>query len=249
MIEKAVSAGIGMVLLASPLIVSAQAVNASSNTALIAALTQLVQTLEQELQQLLAAQGRSSNTSPGQTTMPVNLTFTATPISGPVPLTVTFSMPVSWATLGGVSITSPSTDANLDTGDGTVYSILDTSYINCVAAGQKSVCKGNHTYTSPGIYTATLRFESGYTLSTQTITVINSGQPSATIDQSSLSQEVVQGGSPTLAGAASNTSAVDIYLNGEDTIYASVTNGRWSTPLPNYLTRQASIQLSISRWS
>lgn len=64
--KKIISFGIGIALLASPVLVSAQSVS-SSNTSLIATLTALVQILEQELQSLLAARGTTSQTmSPSQ---------------------------------------------------------------------------------------------------------------------------------------------------------------------------------------
>jgi hypothetical protein len=55
MIKKIAFAGVGFALLASPFFVSAQTVAASANTSLLATLEALVQQLEQELQQLIAA--------------------------------------------------------------------------------------------------------------------------------------------------------------------------------------------------
>jgi hypothetical protein len=54
--KKYISLGVGIALLVSPVLASAQTANISTEASLIAALTQLVQMLEQELQQLLAQQ-------------------------------------------------------------------------------------------------------------------------------------------------------------------------------------------------
>ena len=61
MLRKITTLGIGLLLFTSPLLVSAQSDN-TSESALIAVLTQLVHTLEQELQALIAAKGGSSTT-------------------------------------------------------------------------------------------------------------------------------------------------------------------------------------------
>ena len=71
----------GVIFLTSPIYVAAQAVTATSaNPSLIAALTQLVQLLEQELQQLLTTQQNK--------TLSIPAPLTATPMNGPAPLTI-----------------------------------------------------------------------------------------------------------------------------------------------------------------
>lgn len=71
-----------------------------------------------------------------------------------------------------------------------------------------------------------------------------SNQPSATIDQSALHQEVVLDGSPVITGMVSNTDKITLHITGlknlahpdttDGTFYINPpVNGRWSVTLPN----------------
>jgi PKD domain len=146
-------------MLVAPLSASAQTAAPPSDAALVAALTQLVQLLEQELQQLIAqhaAQGAPSTSTsvpltvtetPGALsvapttavppTPPTNSSgsLTASPTSGPAPLTVSFSW--NAAAVGA--------NGSIDFGDGQHGNWLDG-----IPSGM------NHTYASAGTYTASL---------------------------------------------------------------------------------------------
>ena len=84
--KKIVLVVVGALLIASPLVASAQMAAPSSNTSLIAALTALVQVLEQELQQLVAiSAGTPQPPQPMASSTPINV---ATSSSSTAPLTV-----------------------------------------------------------------------------------------------------------------------------------------------------------------
>jgi PKD repeat protein len=223
MIKSIISAGVGLSMLATPLAASAQT-SATSNSNLIAILTQLVQLLEQELQQLIAER---QNTTPSQPTTPnTGGTFTASPTSGAAPLTVTFNMPAFF------EINGNNNDAwtTLDNGDGEVSisgqpstEVYDN--IDCTAAAQDSVCQGSHTYTSPGTYTVALKDFSGNVLGTQTITVTASGsQPSAAI----LSASPASGNAPLTVEfhiSAGSATPASIYFGDDKTNIETLGNG------------------------
>jgi len=156
--------------------------------------------------------------------------FTATPISGSASLAVTFTLP---STSNGVAF--------IDFGDGKnacgyVNSMVGgiAAQSNCNVAAYQQV---PHTYTSPGTYIATLKDSSGNSLGTATITITgnNSTQPSATIDQSSLT---TNSQSPTITGTGQGTGAVEVEVSeipvnpdnsGPDwSGKVSVQNGVWS---------------------
>jgi PKD repeat protein len=149
MIKKIAFAGVGLAMLASPLLVSAQTVDGSSNASLMAVLTQLIQILEQELQQLISAQGSSPSTQPQPvpqpTTVPqpqpvpqptTNSSFSASPTSGTAPLSLAFRIQ---------NVPDLVTQYSINFGDGS----------SCT--GGSASCDGvTHTYAAAGTYTATL---------------------------------------------------------------------------------------------
>ncbi len=233
--KKLISFGVGIALLASPLIVAAQTVSTSSNTSLIAVLTQLVQVLEQELQQLVAAQANTTNDSStvDKTAQPNTrqygvVEFTTNQTSGAAPLQVQFTIN-NWDDVSNPIV---------DFGDGTSGPPLNFA----IAASQDEDTLA-HTYTAPGTYTAKFEDASGNVLSIATITVTggNSTQPSATIDQSSLTTGF---STPTITGTATGISQVEIDLKGYSSIIAAVSNGTWSAQLPIYSAGSYAIQVS-----
>jgi IPT/TIG domain len=148
--KRLLAAIISVVLFGSPLVALAQTANASpsgnSDAQLIAELTQLVQLLEQELQQLIIAHGGSS------------VSFTASPTSGSAPLSVSFSAS------GGQNL--PGDTVNF--GDGTSGTLTanpvpEYACPQLIGTGINSNCQNPvptysvaHTYQSAGTYTATL---------------------------------------------------------------------------------------------
>jgi len=137
MIKKLLFSAIGLLLLASPLFASAQSADTSANTqSLIAVLTQLVQVLERELAQLIAAQGGTQSAQ-----------FIAIPTSGTAPLTVQFKTSVQASDAAPYQF-------NINYGDGT-----SASNVACPNVGNNPptcVTTTSHTYASAGTYTATL---------------------------------------------------------------------------------------------
>ena len=97
MFKKVAFVGVGLLLIASPLLVSAQNVAVQSDASLIASLTALVQQLEQQVQQLIAAHNNvvpivPSISSGAPCQAPGGgpcVAFSASPTSGTAPLTVT----------------------------------------------------------------------------------------------------------------------------------------------------------------
>jgi PKD repeat protein len=155
MIKKIAFAGVGLVLFASPLVASAQGVSAS-NASLIAALTALVQILEQELQQLIALQQGSPQNGPAL--------LTATPINGAAPLTVEFHINPSAASANQITFGDDKT--NVETlGNGPGNSCGDPNESECA-----------HTYTTAGTYTAQIYDVKSEVLGTATITVTEGSQ-------------------------------------------------------------------------
>lgn len=148
--KKIISFGIGIALLASPLLVSAQ--TTSTNASIIASLSALVQQLTQELQQLLAARSVTLPTpSSGTASTP---DMTVSPTVGNAPLTVTFS-----------NLAVSPAEENLDFGDGSqgvgngfngCWPVNGIVPQPCVAIVPGLV---THTYMTPGTYTATLTGE------------------------------------------------------------------------------------------
>ncbi|HUO56349.1 MAG TPA: hypothetical protein VMU27_02870 [Candidatus Paceibacterota bacterium] len=210
----------------SPLLVSAQTTTASENP-LIAVLTQLVQLLEQELQQLLALHSSTSVTAQPTTNTPTQTTqstvvapstssnsasqtssnggFSVSPLSGAAPLTVGFSEDKETG-LGN----------EVDFGDGSV------GELQCGLG----LCSVSHTYTIAGTYTAklgqggckvddTCSINSVVTSKTITVTGTSIASPSATIDPYSLNVNGPLGlGYPEIAitGSALNTSNLYVVL-------------------------------------
>jgi len=107
----------------------------------------------------------TTTSSTTQTTTNNNIgSFTANPISGSVPLQVTFSTSGkynAWETFNYGDGTNISM--------GTPFSLNDMS---CNAGGPiYTVCRGTHTYSAPGTYTATLYDSQGNQLGAVTVTV------------------------------------------------------------------------------
>jgi hypothetical protein len=182
-------------------------------------------------------------------TQSTSANFTVSPTSGIAPLAVTFSGTVSTtnpSSSGGIGVDAP----YIDFGDGqggtlsygevfcpTPYDVTDYIYPTSCTFSPVS-----HTYTLPGTYTAVLHLGvqkgSDIILGTVTVTVTgsNATQPSATIDQSSLTAFA---GAVTLTGAVSGVGLVEVYLvrtdgyaYGDGTLGtdhgATVANNRWS---------------------
>ena len=82
MYKKLASAAIGIALLASPLIISAQETTATDNTSLVASLSALIAQLESELKSLLATHA----SSPVKALSQLSITATTTSSVVPVPL-------------------------------------------------------------------------------------------------------------------------------------------------------------------
>jgi PKD repeat protein len=158
--KQLVTAIVASLLVLSPALVSAQTTGVSSNASLIAVLTQLVQLLEQELQQLIAAQQGSTQNGPAL--------LTATPINGAAPLTVEFHINPSEASADQITFGDDKT--NVETlGDGPGNSCGDPNDSECA-----------HTYTMPGTYTAQIYDVKSEVLGTATITVTGASQYSLT---------------------------------------------------------------------
>ncbi len=87
MLKKIVFGAVGLALLASPFIASAQTTSTSSEAAIVADFIQLIQFLEEELQQLIALHNSAPATHP--TTNTDSNGFTATSTSGSAPFTIT----------------------------------------------------------------------------------------------------------------------------------------------------------------
>jgi hypothetical protein len=214
--KKFISLSIGIALLASPIIASAQTTSAS-DASIIAILEQLVATLTQELQQLLAARAGSTQSSPAL--------LTATPTSGSAPLTVEFHINPGMASASSIDFGDDKT--NVET--------LGNSPGNSCGDPNESEC--GHTYTTPGTYTAHIYDIKSEVLGTVTITVTgsNSTQSSATIDQSSLT---TGSANPTITGsttAGPATFLVSIKNSSGSTVYSSappINNGHWSVVSP-----------------
>lgn len=156
--KKLISFCIGITLLASPVLVSAQTTS-TNNVGVIAALEQLVATLTQELQSLLTAQ-RQSTPSTKQNS-PSN--FTATPTSGAAALSVKFN-----AYLAGNAIDFGDGSSAWIGGGGSAYQGV------CTASTTTScIYSVSHVYSQPGTYAARL-FKGQSTIATLTINVTDS---------------------------------------------------------------------------
>jgi hypothetical protein len=220
MIKKIAFAGVGLAMLASPLFVSAQTVSAN-NASLIAALTALVQILEQEIQQLIAAQQGTAQSSP--------VLLTATPASGTAPLTVEFHINPSAASANSIDFGDDKTNVEA----------LGNSPGNSCGDPNTSECA--HTYTTSGTYTAHVYDVKSEVLGTATITVTGSGitQPSASLDVGNMSFSTggKDAAAPMITGGASNVSLLQVSLDGADgvpqVVTTSVTNGRWQVTMPS----------------
>ena len=165
---------------------------------------------------------------------PSNTSFTASPTSGAAPMTVTFTTSGAKAENGTVNF-----------GDGNseqLLNLLGNSTSNTkgyCGSAPDFFCSVSHTYASASTYTAALKDSSGDILATQTITVTgsNSAQPSATIDQSSLTTSSL---TPTITGTAIGLTHVDVYIGqnmaARPVILGGgavpVVNGRWSYSVP-----------------
>ena len=183
----------------------------------------------------------------GGTPVVNNSGFSATPTSGPAPLTVRFSQ-----------IATDDWRAIIDYGDGTSCAVGGTANPDC----QNTFV---HTYTAPGTYTAKLSSSTGTDgasrppLGTATITVTGgqtSATPTATLDSGPLTVNTAKDTAPvTLTGSASNTGSVVVFISGyhygsvdyntmlgqlgKDGIYSLnslVSSGRWTSPFTQGLT-------------
>lgn len=131
--KKFISFGIGIALLVSPVIASAQTVSAD-NSSIIAILEQLVATLTQELQQLIAARSGATQNNPAL--------LTATPTNGSAPLTVELHINPSVASANSIDFGDEKTSVET-LGNGSGNSCGDPNESECA-----------HVYTTPGTYTA-----------------------------------------------------------------------------------------------
>lgn len=199
--RRLIAGALAALLLACPVLVSAQSASTATNVSysatiqqLIAVYTQLIRLLEQEIASLIAVQGAS--TAPA-----TNLD--ASPSSGTAPLTVNF-----W-------YSSAIPNDAIDFGDGSPLFSLN-GY--CSSALMGNACGANHTYTSAGTYAVrlvTVNCTEGGScgpartvISTATITVTGGGTtPSATIDQSLLT---TMPGTPAITGKFSGSSPLNI---------------------------------------
>jgi PKD repeat protein len=146
--KKIASIALGIALLAFPIIASAQS-NSSNNASIIATLQQLIVTLTQELQQLIAAHNA---TTPILANQSIPGVMTASPTTGSAPLTVSFTN---------------QTGSTVDFGDGANGCSVSTDTQNCFIPTSFT-----HTYTMPGTYTVTVgRLTPSGTLGTMTINV------------------------------------------------------------------------------
>jgi hypothetical protein len=131
--KKLISVAFSIALLASPLVTSAQSAS-TSNSGIIAILEQLVATLTQELEQLIASRGQSTTST----------NLSASPASGTAPLTVTFS--------GGGTGGNPADGPFINFGDGS-----KNVQMSCTSSSS-GACVGTytatHVYASNGTYTA-----------------------------------------------------------------------------------------------
>ena len=241
MLKKIAFGSVGIILLATPVIVSAQSLGLTdtcSASPTIACLQNEIQELVQILNQLLSARG--NHHPPAQ---PSQSTLSATPTSGSAPLTVNFSFTLIGPARGSVSNV-------INYGDGSSGTLAPT---NCTDVSGGCTYTGSHTYANPGTYSASASTTlwclttdaSGNctaenpvgTVGSATVTVGNtSSQLSATIDQSSLATSSL---SPTITGTASGVSSVYIQVTSlsspdpmgtvEDQITVPVTNGLWSS--------------------
>jgi PKD repeat protein len=201
-----------LTLTALPGAVFAETTPATSNSSLIAELTQLVQVLEQELQQLLT-QGKPASAQKEPASVPSNPSFTASPISGAAPLYVSFF------------VNAHQVSDEVDFGDNSSPEPFDEG-----CSSPSNICDVSHTYTLPSVYIATLKDSSGNVLASQTITVITgTSTPSATIDQSSLTTPFSY---PTITGTAVNIPELEIDLKGFPSQGVAVIRGTWSATLP-----------------
>lgn len=172
---------------------------------------------------------------------------TPTPVSNPQP-TATIDQSSLTTTTGGK-------DAALATITGSAYNVsqLQANLDGADGGAQNATVINNHwsvTFPSvfPGMYTVTVQDSDtgSYTRQLAAGTLIvsgNSTQPSATIDQSSLTTGYVNS---TITGTAANTSSVVIDLKGIPSVTAPVSNGRWSAQIPYYTSGTYTIQVSDS---
>lgn len=159
-----------------------------------------------------------------------NASFTATSTSGAAPLTVSFGTSGARAENGSI-----------DFGDGSSLRLLTlfgngpSNSAGFCGAMPDFFCSVPHTYAQAGTYTASLKDSSGNVFGTKTITVTGSqaSQPTAAIDQSSLTTSSL---TPTISGT-SNASSVRLVITNPnsptaadlyESNFVSVENGRWS---------------------
>lgn len=154
MYKRIIAPAIAVILLLSPVLASAQRQPTStttatrSNASLIALLTQLVQVLEQELQNLVAQRaGGGIGSKPVIPPVQISPNFSASPTSGQAPLSVSF-----WASgltaVGGYSVAF---------GDDAIGQIIMDDNSSCYYGATCSLNGyASHTYQSAGTYTATL---------------------------------------------------------------------------------------------
>src|ERR1700690_1233063 len=230
MIKRAVSVGVGMVLLASPLLRSAQTVSASSNNAaLIAVLTQLVQILEQELQQLLAAQG---NTTTTQTTATTQTNTQSNAVIQPS------------ASIDQSSLTTSSGVPTITGSASGVYSVFVT-----VTAGTNQV--GTATQTgigegdaSNGRWSATIypKGANAFTAGIYTVTIYN--------DLSGLYGPVLATGTLSILGNALQPTAIITGVNGAGSFGTGTNNQVYGTNFtgatPVYLANSSGMQTPLT---
>ena len=224
--KKLASVVVGVALLVTPLLASAQTTD-TSDASIMASLTALIQVLTQELQQLIAT--RTPSNGNGNTTP---ATLQASPAYGVSPLTVHF-----------IETGVDSSRAAINFGDGTTCASQYTSEAGCAWS--------IHTYTTPGTYTVSLYPTTGTDragmspYATATITVTAS-VPTFVGDSFDSNQNTINGKDNfTLSGSASAGSVYivairepySVNLNDWQTIsntpgyilgFAPVVNGRSS---------------------
>jgi len=148
--------------------------------------------------------------------------FSASQTSGSAPLEVTFKGIVSCSDVSGLTI---------NYGDG----VSGGGYLSSVCTTGIS---GTHNYANAGVYTASL-YTGTKTIGSVTINVSPAGQPSAAIDQSSLTASTNY--PITISGTASGVTALYLAvsdLNGNNAFASdtlTVHNGIWSGTLPKSL--------------
>jgi hypothetical protein len=143
------------------------------------------------LNSLTGSTGAPVGTPTGSSTTATGDTLTATPLSGPAPLLVTFATTPSATDVGPFTI---------NFGDGSSPQAI--SRAACTSSVPASCSyQASNTYTSAGTYTATLLDANGGTLASATISVVNAGGSTAPATGSGLTQ-VFQSVGGLLAGSS-----------------------------------------------